>query len=125
MQIQKCKNFLYIFTYNILLHIGNSQTKNEQYNRFNIIELEESKNRIHGVFYILSGLALRKYMNYDIFKVLLREYKIPLYFILAKIQNTNVVKNDKPFVIRNYNKVIKINDDFRSYIRDEKITKKY
>ena len=102
-------------------------------------------------------------MNYEreMFKVLLGEFKIPLYFIVTKIQNINEIKNDKPIVIRNYNKVtkdligveddykkekiekliffvnvigenlmgvdklfFKVYDDFRSYIRDEMITKK-
>ena len=73
-------------------------------------DLNDSKTKIHAVFYLLSGVDARNFMDYEenMFKLLLEKYKtkIHLYFIITKIQNLEKYKNyELPFVINNFKKV--------------------
>ena len=81
-------------------------------------ELNENRSRFHAVFYILDGNNARSFMDYEniMFKCLLEEIKIPVYFILTKLESKKKGDENLPFMIKNFKRVTKdiiINDKYK------------
>ena len=84
-------------------------------------ELNESKTKIHAVFYLLSALDSRKFLDFEIemFKVLLKEFDVPVFFIITKMNDLERIEEEKDIVIQNYKEVTKeINDIKEDYKND-------
>jgi GTP-binding protein EngB required for normal cell division len=82
-------------------------------------ELNGNRSRFHAVFYILDGNNARSFMDYEekMFKCLLEELKLPVYFILTKLESKEKGDENLPFMIKNFNRVTKglnINRDYKS-----------
>ena len=70
-------------------------------------ELKQNRSKFHAVFYILDGNNARSFMNYEnsMFKCLLEEIKIPVYFILTKLESKEKGDENLPFMIKNFKAV--------------------
>ena len=129
--------------------------------RLKNIELKENRSRIHAIFYMIDGSQSRFFMNYEIniLKTIFEEIKIPVYFIMTKLQNEEKGNKKIFFVRQNFNDVtrglkipkqykgekikdyifyvnvigehlmglnklfLKLYNDFRGYITEEKVNK--
>ena len=71
-------------------------------------DLGEIQSKIHAVFYILNGADTRFFYEFEnkMFELLLKEYKIPLYFLITRI-NEEQLKENKEIIIKNYYNVTK------------------
>ena len=71
------------------------------------IELYQNRSKFHAVFYILDGNNARSFMDYEneMFKCLLEEIKIPIYFILTKLESKEKGDKNLPFMIKNFRRV--------------------
>jgi len=81
-------------------------------------ELNQNRSKFHAVFYILDGNNARSFMNYEnsMFKCLLEEIKIPVYFILTKLESKEKGDENLPFMIKNFKKVTEgliINNNYK------------
>ena len=81
-------------------------------------ELKQNRSKFHAVFYILDGNNARSFMNYEnsMFKCLLEEIKIPVYFILTKLESKEKGDENLPFMIKNFKKVtegLQIGDNYK------------
>ena len=81
-------------------------------------ELNQNRSRFHAVFYILDGNNARSFMDYEnsMFECLLQELKMPVYFILTKLENKEKGDENLPFMIKNFKRVTKglnINDRYK------------
>ena len=72
-------------------------------------ELNQNRSKFHAVFYILDGNDARSFMDYEnlMFKCLLEEIKIPVYFILTKLESKEKGDENLPFMIKNFKRVTK------------------
>ena len=72
-------------------------------------ELNKNRSRFHAVFYILDGNNSRSFYNYEklMFKCLLEEINIPVYFILTKLESKQKGDENLPFMIKNFKSVTK------------------
>ena len=82
------------------------------------IELSKNRSKFHAVFYILDGNSSRSFLDYEvkIFKCLLEEIKIPVYFILTKLESKEKGDENLPFVIKNFRRVtegLTINNNYK------------
>jgi GTP-binding protein EngB required for normal cell division len=70
-------------------------------------ELNQNRSRFHAVFYILDGNNARSFMDYEnsMFKCLLEEFKMPVYFILTKLESKEKGDENLPFMIKNFKRV--------------------
>lgn len=86
--------------------------------RLKNIELKENRSRIHAIFYMIDGSQSRFFMNYEkkILKAIFEEIKIPVYFIMTKLQNEEKGNKKVYFVIQNFRKItdgINIQNQYR------------
>ena len=67
-------------------------------------ELKENRSRIHAIFYLLDGSQSRFFMNYEkkILKAIFEEIKIPVYFIMTKLQSEEKGNKKAYFMILNF-----------------------
>ena len=59
-------------------------------------QLEEPINRIHAVFYLVSGIDARFFMSFEgqFIKYILEKIEIPIYFLITKLNmNMNILYN--------------------------------
>lgn len=72
-------------------------------------ELKDSKSKIHAVFYVLSALDPRSFMNFEreMFNFILQENHLPVYFILTKLTDLKKAEENLPIIIKNYKDVTK------------------
>lgn len=82
-------------------------------------ELSGNRSRFHAVFYILDGNNARSFMDYEesMFRCLLEELQLPVYFILTKLESKEKGDENLPFMIKNFNRVtrgLNINRNYKS-----------
>ena len=77
-------------------------------------ELGQIQSKIHAVFYIFDGSQTRFYHNSEskMFKLLLKEYKIPLYLIATRLKSKEEYEGNKGCLIKNFCYVIKEIEEF-------------
>lgn len=88
-------------------------------------ELGEIQSKINAVFYLFNGKETRFFYDFEskMFELLLKKYKIPLYFLITRINREELDEN-KAIIIRNYYDVTKnIENDIEEQYKKEKIEK--
>ena len=67
-------------------------------------ELGQIQSKIHAVFYLFNGSLTRYFHNNEaeMFKLLLKEYKIPLYLIATQLKSEEEYEEIKSCLIKNY-----------------------
>ena len=67
-------------------------------------ELKDSKTKIHAIFYVINGQDPRNFLNFEskMFEVIIKELKIPIYFLMTRLTNEDQCQALKPIAIRNF-----------------------
>ena len=67
-------------------------------------ELKDSKTKIHAIFYVINGQDPRNFLDYEskMFEIIIKELKLPVYFLITRLTDKDDFEELLPFVIRNF-----------------------